>query len=637
MGLAVRAVGELDDARGADFRQSLGLPELAPGRERSCCRRAARKVGVVSAVGRGRRGRRPPRRARQGARWFVVGLLPRHRRRRRAGRGRARSWARTCWWPPTPPTSSSGGEQGSRAARCRWWRCRARAARCCAWTWPMAAKPGTLHPRSGRRRTAEQEASCTSGAWRCSTRRSTCPASTRSSRRSSSRSARSWWQRRAGAAGRAGGRRWARRNSLRACASCPWSPRLPSDPEAQAVVKAYDADVGKMNLEWAKAHGQDCPRPRRARRRSWATPPAPSATPRPSPSWEASKHHQAWKTLEDVGKQFHLNCVRLPRHRLAAARRRVPPGQGGRPRGRGLRELPRPGLAPRRGPVGRQHPRPAGPGRVRRLPQPRRTRPTSTSPPTCPRSWARATAPPRAEAPREGSGESSRQGHRLQHLWRFVPSGHPGRRWPARMLVRPSAKSSNTRCFSPPALLPPASRCPCRPPACSSWSLAPCPAAPRRPPACPRPRRRCARAAASEAEEPPPPRPSRRSPRRPPRWSEESASWRRCAPWRGPPWTPEPSPTPRCSSPCAAWGSPTRCACGCWTRSRSPPSARTRPVGELPLITDLSDLRRVAGAGPVRHPGGDAAAGGAVHPVLPGRRAASGSASGWPAPRATCR
>ena len=30
MGLAVRATGELDDARGVAFRQSLGLPELPP-------------------------------------------------------------------------------------------------------------------------------------------------------------------------------------------------------------------------------------------------------------------------------------------------------------------------------------------------------------------------------------------------------------------------------------------------------------------------------------------------------------------------------------------------------------------------------------------------------------------------------
>ncbi len=84
-----------------------------------------------------------------------------------------------------------------------------------------------------------------------------------------------------------------------------------------------------------------------------------------------------------------------------------------------------------------------------------------------------------------------------------------------------------------------------------------------------------------------------------------------------PRWTRAPGWTPRCSRRCGAWASPTPCASACWTRWRSPPCARTRARGAAPHHRP-GQLRRDASAGPLRHPGGDAAAGGPVHPVLPG-------------------
>ncbi|HYO66445.1 MAG TPA: cytochrome C, partial [Archangium sp.] len=73
MGLVGRATGELDDARGAAFRQGLGLPELEPGGVKVLAA-GARKVGVVSAAD-GAGLKQAAARARAGGAAFVVGLF----------------------------------------------------------------------------------------------------------------------------------------------------------------------------------------------------------------------------------------------------------------------------------------------------------------------------------------------------------------------------------------------------------------------------------------------------------------------------------------------------------------------------------------------------------------------------------
>ena len=89
----------------------------------------------------------------------------------------------------------------------------------------------------------------------------------------------------------------------------PLESSLSSDADALALVTAYDADVGKMNLAWAKAHGQDCPAPGPGRAGFVGNEPCRTCHEEAFPLWEKSKHHHAWETLEQVGKQFHLNCV----------------------------------------------------------------------------------------------------------------------------------------------------------------------------------------------------------------------------------------------------------------------------------------------------------------------------------------
>jgi len=64
-----------------------------------------------------------------------------------------------------------------------------------------------------------------------------------------------------------------------------------------------------MNLEWARAHGQDCPAPAKGQAAFVGNAACAECHAESFPVWDASKHHQAWKTLEEVGKQYHLNCT----------------------------------------------------------------------------------------------------------------------------------------------------------------------------------------------------------------------------------------------------------------------------------------------------------------------------------------
>ncbi|WP_338864271.1 cytochrome c family protein [Myxococcus stipitatus] len=89
----------------------------------------------------------------------------------------------------------------------------------------------------------------------------------------------------------------------------PLESGLPTLPDAQALVARYDAEVGKLNLAWAKEHGQDCPAPAKGQSSFVGNEPCRSCHEEAFPSWEKSKHHQAWETLVDLGKQHHLNCV----------------------------------------------------------------------------------------------------------------------------------------------------------------------------------------------------------------------------------------------------------------------------------------------------------------------------------------
>jgi hypothetical protein len=89
----------------------------------------------------------------------------------------------------------------------------------------------------------------------------------------------------------------------------PLESSLQGEPEVKKVVAAYDADVGKMNLAWAKEHGQDCPAPKKGEAAFVGNASCQECHAEAFPLWEKSKHGHAWATLEEQGKQFHLNCV----------------------------------------------------------------------------------------------------------------------------------------------------------------------------------------------------------------------------------------------------------------------------------------------------------------------------------------
>ncbi|ADO74112.1 multiheme c-type cytochrome [Stigmatella aurantiaca] len=89
----------------------------------------------------------------------------------------------------------------------------------------------------------------------------------------------------------------------------PLESTLPDQPEVKALVTAYDRDVGELNLAWAQEHGQDCPPPKKGEAAFVGNASCQECHAEAFPVWEKSKHHHAWKTLVDVGKQFHLNCV----------------------------------------------------------------------------------------------------------------------------------------------------------------------------------------------------------------------------------------------------------------------------------------------------------------------------------------
>jgi hypothetical protein len=89
----------------------------------------------------------------------------------------------------------------------------------------------------------------------------------------------------------------------------PLESTLPGHPEVKAVVTAYDSAVGKMNLAWAREHGQDCPAPKKGEAAFVGNASCQECHAEAFPLWEQSKHSQGWATLEEKGKQFHLNCV----------------------------------------------------------------------------------------------------------------------------------------------------------------------------------------------------------------------------------------------------------------------------------------------------------------------------------------
>lgn len=89
----------------------------------------------------------------------------------------------------------------------------------------------------------------------------------------------------------------------------PLEAAFPEDAKVKEIEKAYDKDVGLLNLAWAKAHGQPCPPPGRGEAAFVGNQSCFECHEDAFTSWNGSKHKQGLVTLEHVGKQFHLDCI----------------------------------------------------------------------------------------------------------------------------------------------------------------------------------------------------------------------------------------------------------------------------------------------------------------------------------------
>ena len=89
----------------------------------------------------------------------------------------------------------------------------------------------------------------------------------------------------------------------------PLESNFPKDPAVQAVEKAYDVDVGLINLAWAKANGKSCP-PATADKRGYVgSAMCVTCHAEAQQMFQTSKHSRAYATLVEQGKQHHLDCI----------------------------------------------------------------------------------------------------------------------------------------------------------------------------------------------------------------------------------------------------------------------------------------------------------------------------------------
>lgn len=304
MGLAVRAVGELDDTRGADFRRGLGLPELAPGGDKVLAA-GARKVGMVSASDAAGMKQAAAKARAEGAS-FVVGLF--HGTVQEAQQAAATPEVGVDLVLATHTPGEFDGEQHKLvrdpipvAAL------QSKGRELLRVDLAYGSKPGGRFTLQKTAEEGEKEAASIDRRMELLDKEINLPGIDPQLKALKQQKREELVTRRqalltapVAATGDTDS------FSVR---FVPLESTLPSDADTRAVVKAYDADVGKMNLEWAKAHGQDCPAPEKGQAAFVGSAACQECHADAFPLWEASKHHESWKTLEGVGKQFHLNCT----------------------------------------------------------------------------------------------------------------------------------------------------------------------------------------------------------------------------------------------------------------------------------------------------------------------------------------
>jgi Cytochrome c554 and c-prime len=84
---------------------------------------------------------------------------------------------------------------------------------------------------------------------------------------------------------------------------------LPKEPTVEAIERAYNRDVGELNLRWAKEHGHDCA-PATAEHPGFVgIAVCGSCHPEALKVWQGTKHAHAFEALATQGKQYHLDCI----------------------------------------------------------------------------------------------------------------------------------------------------------------------------------------------------------------------------------------------------------------------------------------------------------------------------------------
>jgi hypothetical protein len=303
MGLSVRATGELDDARGVAFRQSLGLPELPPGGVK-LLPAGPRQVGVVSAKDAQQLFQSSAQARSQGAD-FVVALF--HGTVEAAQGAAAQPGLEADLILATHTETEFSGEEN-------------KLVRAAVPVVGLQSKGRSLlrvdlsyAPQKGRftpmktQGDAEREATALEHRMELLNKEINLPGIAPELHKLKQAKLEELATRKqklltepvpatAGA------------NSF-TLRLLPLESSLAGQPEVASVVTAYDREVGQLNLAWAKEHGQDCPAPAKGNASFVGNSACLECHKEAFPVWEQSKHSHGWETLENAGKQFHLNCV----------------------------------------------------------------------------------------------------------------------------------------------------------------------------------------------------------------------------------------------------------------------------------------------------------------------------------------
>ena len=89
----------------------------------------------------------------------------------------------------------------------------------------------------------------------------------------------------------------------------PLEAALPADPEVERLVAEYDRDVSELNLAWAAEHGQPCPPPERGEASYVGNQACHGCHAAAFEVYQRTGHARAYATLEAVHRQYRLDCI----------------------------------------------------------------------------------------------------------------------------------------------------------------------------------------------------------------------------------------------------------------------------------------------------------------------------------------